>query len=55
MRSEKRKSDSAPLAPLLEALRDLARWLQGWVGEFASALDTPDLLSDLEAILSRKH
>ena len=26
-----------------------------WVGDFASALEMPELLSDLEAIISRKH
>jgi len=51
-----RSRDLSDIESLVEANAklDVDRILR-WVGEFASALEMPDLLSDLEAIISRKH
>jgi hypothetical protein len=51
-----RSRDLSDIESLVEvnAKLDVDRILR-WVGEFSSALDMPDLLSDLEAILNRKH
>jgi hypothetical protein len=59
MRSEKRKeSDSAPLAPLLAALRDLTRWLKSTrtsgavIGGVASSiLGRPRFTRDIDAVV----
>lgn len=49
-----RPRDTADVEALLEANVDVDReYVRRVVGEFASALDTPDLLSDLESVLSR--
>lgn len=49
-----RPRDTADVEALLEANVDVDReYVRRVVGEFASALDAPDLISDLESVLSR--
>jgi hypothetical protein len=49
-----RPRDTADIEAILEAQPDLDReHARRWVGEFARALQAPEILSDLEAIFSR--
>lgn len=50
-----RPRDAADIEGLLDAHPDLdATRVRRWVGEFAEALDAPELLTDLESLLERR-